>query len=201
MSPDKSYDEKELLQWIADGDEQAFRRLFNQYQGKLYNYILKITGSPEAAEDTVHDVFMKLWTNREKITEITNLNAYLYRMAHNHAYNGLRRMAKGVLVMAELSNRVTYESADPDHLLLRKEILRVINEAVEKLTPQQKEIFKMSRELGLKQEEMAQKLNISVSTVKKHLTNALNFLRSEISKTYGSRFMAITLIVARFIGK
>ena len=179
---------------VSKGNELAFRQLFNTYRGKLYSYILRITESKEIAEDTVHDVFLKIWINKESLPEILNLNAYLYRMAHNHAYNGFRRMAKETLVMAELERQAGYETSDPNDKLVRKEVRKFIHDAVNKLTPQQKEVFRMSREEGLKQEEIAQRLNISIFTVKKHLTDALNYLRKEISHSYGSQAIAFYVI-------
>lgn len=194
MSDNLLYNEKDLLLRVSEGNENAFRQLFNTYRSKLYSYILKITESKETAEDTVHDVFLKIWITREKLPEIQNINAYLYRMAHNRAYNGLRRMAKETLVMAELEKGTGYESSDPNDKLVRKEVRQFIHDAINKLTPQQKEVFRMSREEGLKQKEIAQRLNISIFTVKKHLTDALNFLRKEISLSYGSQAIAIYVI-------
>lgn len=188
------YNEKDLLVQVSEGNELAFRQLFNTYRPRLYSYILKITESKEIAEDTVHDVFLKIWFNRKSLPEILNINAYLYRMAHNHAYNGIRRMAKETLIMAELERQSGYEASDPNDKLVRKEVRTFIYDAVNKLTPQQKEVFRMSREEGLKQEEIAQRLNISIFTVKKHLTDALNYLRKEISHSYGSEAIAFYVI-------
>jgi RNA polymerase sigma-70 factor (ECF subfamily) len=193
--PDNSqYNEKDLLVQVSEGNERAFRQLFDAYRGKLYSYILKITESKETAEDTVHDVFLKIWINKESLPQILNLNAYLYRMAHNHAYNGFRRMAKQTLVMAELEGQSRHETDNPTDNLVRKEVQQFIHDAVNRLTPQQKEVFRMSREEGLKQEVIAQRLNISIFTVKKHLTDALNYLRKEISHSYGSQATAFYVI-------
>ncbi len=194
MPEEKQRDETEMLQQIAAGNEQAFRQLFDTYRGKLFTYILNITESREAAEDAVHDVFLKIWTGREKLPGIENINAYLYRITHNHALNGMRRMAKETLVMAELEKNTRVKSNDADDTLLRKEIRKFIQDAVNKLTPQQKEVFRMSREDGLKQQEIAQQLNISIFTVKKHLTDALNQLRKEIAQSYGARAVALYVL-------
>ncbi len=194
MREEKLLTESELLLQIAAGNEQAFRQLFNTYRAKLYTYILKIAESKEAAEDTVHDVFLKIWLAREKLPEIKNINAYLYRMAHNRALNGLRRMAKETLVIAELEKNTRFKNNDSDNTLLRKEIRKCIQDAVNKLTPKQKEVFRMSREEGLKQEDIAQQLNISIFTVKKHLTDALHSLRKEIAQSYGSPGLVLYLL-------
>lgn len=194
MPENLHHTEKDLLALVSVGNENAFRQLFDNYRSKLYTYIFKITESKETAEDTVHDVFLKLWAQKEKLPEIVNFNAYLYRMAHNHAFNGLRKMAKETLVMAELEKGNSHENEDPNATLVRKEIRQFIQDAVNKLTPQQKQVFEMSRELGLKQEDIAQRLGISIFTVKKHLTDALNYLRKEISQSYGSQAVAIYVI-------
>lgn len=194
MPENPLYNERALLLQVSEGDETAFSQLFHAYRNKLFSYIFNLSGSRETAEDAVHDVFLKIWTNRETLTEIQNLNAYIYRMAHNHAHNGLRRMAKETLIMAELSQGLSYESNDPNDQLLRKEVLQFIHEAVERLTPQQREVYKMSREQGLKQDEIAKRLNISVFTVKRHLTDALKSLRDDIDSSYGSYAIAIFVL-------
>jgi RNA polymerase sigma-70 factor (family 1) len=188
------HDEKQLLLQVSGGDEKAFAILFNTYRPKLYSYIIKITGSEEAAEDCVHDVFLKIWLQKEKLTDIQNLNAYLHRMAHNHALNGLRRMTKQALAIAELEKEKPTENTTPEETAARKEVLQFINDAVNKLTPQQKQVFKLSREAGLKQDEIAAQLGISVLTVKRHLTDALNFLRKEVSKSYGSQAVCLWVV-------
>lgn len=188
------HNEQDLLTQIAEGNEQAFRHLFHSYRDKLYSYILKISESKETAEDTVHDVFLKIWVQREKLTEIQNLNAYLYRMAHNEAYNGFRRMAAETLLKSAWDKQPGLYESNPEEKLVRKEISRFIQEAINKLTPQQKEVFNMSRELGLPQKEIADRLQISILTVKKHLTNALNQLRKELTDHYGSNALALFVI-------
>lgn len=194
MSDYNLHNEKDLLLRVAEGDENAFRQVFDNYRPKLYTYLLRLSESKEIAEDCVHDVFVKLWTNREKMPGVENLNAYLYRMAHNHAFNGLRKMATETLVLAELTNQGVPVQEDPDMALNRKEVRQFIQDAISKLTPKQREVFIMSRELGLKQAEIAERLGISVLTVKAHLTDALNALRTEISTHYGSYAVALFVL-------
>lgn len=175
-----------LLAQVAAGNEQAFAELFQNYRRKLYAYLFKIINSSELAEDGVHDVFLKVWTGRERLTEIDNFNAYIHRMAQNHAYSGFRRMAKETLILAELRADVdSIDSLHPERVLTAKEVREFIHAAIEKLTPQQRLVFRMSREQGLKQEEIAEQLDISLSTVKKHIGAALSFLREEVGDAYG----------------
>ena len=182
-----------LLLRIAKGDEKAFQELFDTYKDKLYTYAFRLTESKEFSEDAVHDTFLKIWLNRDSLSEIKNINAYLFRIAHNHIYNGFRRKAKETLILAELEKKLYVDFNNADNRLVLNEVRAFIDNAINKLTPQQKQVFKMSREEGLKLEEIAEKLNISLFTVKKHLTNALNYLRKEVAGTY--QLYAIALFV------
>jgi RNA polymerase sigma-70 factor (family 1) len=195
LTNNQQYNEKELLQQLAEGSEAAFRTLFNAYRNKLYTYIFNISRSGETAEDTVHDIFLKLWVQRERLPEISNLNAYLYRMAHNHAFTVFRRMAKETLVLAELQNEQSpVTSFEGEDRIVWQEVRKTIRKAVNKLTPQQRLVFLMSRQQGLKHEEIAQKLNISPNTVKNHIVEALRFLRDEIDYSYTSNAMVIYVL-------
>jgi RNA polymerase sigma-70 factor (family 1) len=189
------HNEKELLQMVAGGNEDAFRALFNGYRSRLYTYILKLSRSNEIAEDTVHDVFLKLWENRQNLAHVDNLNAYLYRMAHNKAYTGFKRRAKESLILAVLKKEQSgiYEGASDDTISI-KEVREFIQQAVNKLTPQQKKVFLLSRQEGLKLDEIATTLQISKNTAKNHLIQALHTLRQEIQINYGSQAIALYVI-------
>lgn len=205
MSVNPGSNEKDLLSRIAAGDESAFRELFNRYRGKLYSYIYKMTDSRETAEDTVHDVFLKIWESRKKLPDIDNLNAYLHQMAHNRAYTGFRRMAKETLILAELKaeleNRNTTAFNNPDTTITdaearitSQEVRAMIKTLVDKLTPQQKQVYLLSRERGMRQDAIAAEMNISVNTVKNHLGLALRFLREELGQHYGPQAIAIFVL-------
>ncbi len=185
LSEHNFINEKNLLQQVSEGNEQAFRQLFDTYKNKLYFYILKITESEDVAEDVVQNIFLKLWINRANLIQIQNLNAYLYRMSHNYAINGLKRMARETLALAEIIKQEakSYNSADEN--VIHKDVQQLLNKAIEQLPTKQKLVFKMSWNEGLKQEEIAQRLNISILTVKKHKGEALRKIRENIHTLYG----------------
>ena len=195
MSTNPANLEKELLARIATGSEEAFRELFQAYRGKIYGYIYKMTESRETAEDTVHDVFLKIWESRENLMHVDNFNAYLHRMAHNRAYSGFRRLAKETLILAEIKQNLSTETGhEGEERIHNQEVKNMIQGLVNQLTPQQKQVFIMSREEGLRQEAIAEKMHISVNTVKNHLAAAMRFLREEIGKNYGPQAIALYVI-------
>jgi RNA polymerase sigma-70 factor (family 1) len=186
--------DQDLLREIAAGNETAFRQLFEANRRKIFSYILKLTDSRELAEDGLQDIFLKIWTLREKLLEIKNINAYLHRMAHNHAYHGFRRMARESLVLDQLKQSGVTASPDPGADLLSKEVKTYIQNLVDRLTPRQREILLLSRENGLKHEEIAIRLGLSRDTVKKHMVDALRFLREELKDIYGTTAVAIFVV-------
>jgi RNA polymerase sigma-70 factor (family 1) len=172
--------ENVLLQQIAAGDEIAFGDLFHAWRDKLYFYILRITNSSETAEDVLQDVFCKLWIKRSDLSEVNNFGAYLFRMAHNHAISGMRRMAQETIILSELRREALSSGLPIDETLLCKQVQEKLKQIVDQLPRQQRLVYTLSREQGLKQEEIALQLDITVSTVQNHMTQALRNIRKQL---------------------
>lgn len=176
-------EEKLLLQQIAEGDENAFAQIFHSYSNRLFAFIFTLSGSKPIAEDVVQDVFMKIWSNRNQLSKIENFHAYVFRMAHNHAINLLKRWSKERLVNVGGRGQPSFFSM-PDKQLTFKNIEIALQQLVENLPPRQKEVYRLKREKGLKHEEIAQQLQISPSTVKNHLTQALHTIQKGLKQYY-----------------
>jgi len=78
------YNEPALLLKIAEGDESAFRKLFEHYWDNIYSVALAFTKSPVIAEEMVQDVFVKIWTKRQYLPEVQKFSDYLFIIARNH---------------------------------------------------------------------------------------------------------------------
>lgn len=172
--------EKLLLEQISEDNEEAFSQIFHAYKDKLYAFIYRITASKELSSDIVQDTFLKIWEVRGKLFSIDNFNAYLFRMAQNQAINQLRRMARETLILMERQKENNFSSETPEEELRYKNISAYIREIVNSLPPQQKIVYCLSREQNLKQEDIAQQLHISVSTVQNHMTQALKTIRERL---------------------
>lgn len=187
--------EKKLLLKAAAGHEEAFTQLFFLYRHKLYSFLLRLTESPEMTEDVIQDVFLKLWKDRENLVNIEQFGGYIYRMAQHHALNAFRRMAKEALVMAELTRTTAVASADADDQLNIREVREKLQYALDHLPPKQKLVYTLSREQGLKHEEIARQLNISPSTVNNHMIAALRTIRQQLGPHLQSITGASCLLV------
>lgn len=174
--------EKELLQLAAGGNELAFTRLFHGYKYKLYGFVFRLTGSHASAEDVVQDIFEKLWKDRELLQQVESFSSYVFRMAQNQALNGFKRMAREVVILKQLAEAPANTASTPQGHLALKETQERLHNAIQQLPPQQKMVFLLSREEGIKHEEIARRLHITTGTVKNHMIQALRTLRKHMQQ-------------------
>ncbi|HEY0274255.1 MAG TPA: RNA polymerase sigma-70 factor [Chitinophaga sp.] len=172
-----TYSERELLQRSGNGDKMAFAEIFRRYKLKLYGFVFRLTHSPEMAEDVVQNVFLKLWQDRHLLDNIDHLSSYIFRMAQNQTINAFKRSAKETLVIRQLFTGEPAAPFDPETDLAYKEMEQAFRRAVDQLPAQQKKVYLLSREEGLKHEEIARRLGISAGTVKNHMIQLLRTLR------------------------
>lgn len=177
MQEIERYDERTLLLKTAEGDETAFKRLFESHWDNIYGVAFAFTKSAVIAEEMVQDVFVKVWTKRQNLSEVKKFNDYIFIIARNHIFTTLRKKIYEEPFSDHLKNYFKEASNLPDQQLLYRETEHLIQEAVDNLPPQQQLVYCLSRKEGLNQDEIAQKLNISKNTVKSHLTKALQFIR------------------------
>ncbi len=187
--------EKELFARMSQGDEAAFTEIFYHYTQRIYHYILNKTKSPETAEEIVQEVFVKIWTNKEKFSEVSNYESYLFTMASNKVLDWFRKMANEEKLkkhvwqtIGELSN-ITIEELDFKHSQ------ELINKAIEQLSPQRKKIFLLNKEDGLTRQEIADQLDLSVHTVNNHLNEAVKQVKEYLEKTPGTSLAMLLFIV------
>lgn len=186
-----------ILTALANDDEQAFAALYHKYHQKLFYFVLNLTQSQQTAEDTLQEVFVKIWADRKQLTGITNFNAWIFRITKNHVLNGLRRMAQETLILAEIARDINAGTEDTYALLSYKDVHAVLKAGMNELPPQQKRVMELSRDEGLKYDEIGARLNISPLTVKKHAAQALQYLREKIRRHYAlptSLFYVFTVI-------
>lgn len=175
--------ESALLLQVSEGSEAAFGRLFYAYKDKLYAFIFSISNSRQQSEDIVQEVFLKIWQKRSGLLYIREFDAYLFRMAHNHAISAFRRMARETLILAEKEQNPPASPGLTESLEYR-EVQMSMRAAIDKLPPKQKEVLLLSRDHGLKQAEISRILNITIPTVKSHMTQAMHSLRKHCKNIY-----------------
>ncbi|HEY9045348.1 MAG TPA: RNA polymerase sigma-70 factor [Ohtaekwangia sp.] len=178
--PDLS-DIRDLLYQASQGDQLAFRRLFHVYSPKVYSFALRLTHSGTLAEEVVQDIFLKLWLFKETLDAIQNFEAYLFTLTRNHTFNQLKRIAIETNAINKLEKELTEAHHETEETILYRESQHILNQVVSNLPPQQKLVYGMCHQEGLKYEEVAQRLNISRLTVKTHMQQALRTIKAHFS--------------------
>lgn len=189
------YQESEIIREVAAGNEAAFRKLFFYYRPRLISFVLGLSRSTDAAEDIVHDIFLDIWKNRERLSVVENFNSYLFQAVRYKAHRQFQRRAKEVLIMAELSrDETSAHHEEPAETLTLRSVHEFIRQRIHHLTPSQRKVFLLSREKGLSHAQIAGQLGIRPQTVSNHLSDALRILRQEIDTFYGPPALAIFVL-------
>ena len=178
MNEVEKYSPYELLLKVSEGDEDAFNWLYERNWRMIYSYIEPIVKSSETTEEIVADIFLKLWQLRARVKEIENIQAYLRTAARNKALDFIKVTARQKLKEQLYRTEIAFRTQNSPHdQLLDKEILKIVQSCVDQLSPQRKKIFLMHREEGLSYQEIADQLNLSPTTVKKTVFDAIASMR------------------------
>jgi len=173
--------EKGLMQKIADGDEFAFKHVFDLYKSRVYSFVVKFVPSKADAEEIVQDTFFTLWQRREKLTEIEHPRNYIYTIVRNKTYTYLNQIAKDRKLLAQVWANMQVEGNHIEDLTDLRDSQMLINKGLLNLTEQKQLIYRMSRESHLSHEEIAIKLDLSKSRVKNIIVEVLKYLRYYLS--------------------
>jgi RNA polymerase sigma-70 factor (ECF subfamily) len=191
--------ERELFARMANGDQQAFTKIFYHYTQRIYGFILSKTKSEELTEEIVQEVFIKVWEKRVEINDVLSPQAYIMNMALNKMYDFLRKMASEEKLKQQVWTSIQSYSNITEETLDLHESQELLNEAIEQLPPQQKKIFILSRQQGLSHQQIAEELKLSPKTVNNHLTEALRFIKNYLQKTPGAS-LTLLMILLRIKG-
>lgn len=182
---------KNLQQRLSDEDcQDAFGQLYMAFMHRLLQFASSIIKNHELAEEIVSDVFIRIWQNRKQAFKIENFKLYLYVSTRNTALNYLsRHYRKQELSIDDMSMNLSTLSYNPEELLITSEAVRKIENEIQKLPPRCKLIFKLVKEDGLKYNDIAQLLNISVKTIDSQMAIAVkkigNAIKFELNKAPG----------------
>ena len=187
-----SLSDEELLKLIQRDENNAFRFLFVKYYSRLYSYAFRYVSNEDIAKDIMQEVFITFWEKRNALKS-TSISSLLFCMVRNACINYLKHKA----LVENLSIEYLYEkdgeerlyitdfALSADEQTLYEELKVQINNAIAILPDRAREVFLLSRFKGLKNREIAEKLNISTTAVEKHISNSLKkisiYLKDNIS--------------------
>lgn len=178
--------------------DSGFSRIYIVYFPKMVRFAREYVISEEEAQNVVQDMFLYLWERRELLDTISNLNAFLFTLIKNRCidyYRTTARMKEKKLSIEELDERELHLKMEAlqqfdTNLFTEDDIENLLEIAIESLPDKCRQVFRLSRLEGLKHEEIAQKMDISVNTVQNHISSALRKLKTAL-KDYLPLFIFI----------
>jgi len=175
-----------ILKGLILGDEDTYIFLFREYYVSLCAYSRKFVGRKDIAEEIVSETFMKIWENRDSININTSVKAFLFHAVYNNSLNYLRKL-KDEVMLEEYVKEPSFDNPGVDQLenqaedsLMLDDFHVKIEMAVNQLPVQQRNVFRLRRYDGKKNQEVADILGISVKTVEMHLAKATLNLRESL---------------------
>lgn len=188
-------EDRELYFKLKEGDERAFQTLFRKYYSAMCHFANQFLSDSELAEEIVQDMFVKIWEKRSVLNIETSVKHYFFRSVRNHCLNQIqhdkirKQYASKVLEAAQ-------QEMDTGQYFLEVDLIQRIEKSIDALPPKRKEIFRLSREQGLKYKEIAETLDISVKTVEAQMGLALKYLREEL-KDFSNHMMTLMVILKK----
>lgn len=175
-------DEQEIFARIAEGDEFAFSICYSHYGRLLLPSLLRLLGQRDSADEVIQEVFLKVWLYRDRLADVDNPRAWLMRVTANTARDWLKKRARAGRKIAASDSLSDARDVAEESRIDMKALAGIIRNTVTSFPPQRRLIYEMSREEGLKPSEIAERLGLSVSTVKNTLLSAVKAIREKVGE-------------------
>jgi len=188
--------EKLLVEKLKGGDKSAFSFLFTGYYSDLVMFAATFLKNVDSSEEIVQDVFLKLWEDRDSIIITTTLKSFLLKLVQNRCLDQFRHIKVRNSYFASVMNSPILLECDTENYILRSEIERIVEKALDKIPYEISEPFKLNRYKGLKYKEIASMMHVSDRTIEVRIGKVLQILRVDL-KDYLITFL--TLMTTLFL--
>ena len=189
--------DSELMMRFRDGDDDAFRQLAQRYQRPLVNFFYRLTRDRFTSEDYAQEVFVRIIKAKARYKRMAKFRTWMYRIAKNYWIDRCRERAVAPYMASlsapvrgdedgsrTLTDMVEGTSPKPPDELRRQEIGEAIVAAVSRLPEEQRLVFVLSENQGMKYAEISEVLEIPVGTVKSRMHSAVHRLRDLLKDVY-----------------
>lgn len=179
-----NFSDEDLWIRIQDGNQLAFEELYNRYWEKLLNIAYSRLDDAVSAQDVVQQLFIDIYVNRDKIVIQSSLVAYLQVALKYKVIDCYRQRLKIDNKLVSLKEAATMCSDSVEEAIEAKHAMDKLEELLILLPEKCRQVFELSRFEGKSQAEISQELNISISTIKKHMNKAISILRSAMKSDF-----------------
>ena len=185
-----------LLLQIAAGDENAFAGLVRLHWKPVYALALLWLKSAEEAEELTQDIFLKIWNARNRLSEVTDFENWLFIVCRNTLISAIRKKLSRPAFIQE--QETTENTLRPDRLLENRQHYEVLLTGISLLPPKRQQVFRMSRFEGLTHEQIAEQLGMHKDTVAQYIVKAVSFLKSYLHERTGDSVIVIILLAGLY---
>lgn len=165
----------------VNSDEEAFKKFVTQYYPQLCAFATQYTDSLEVSEDIVQDVFLRFWESKKYLSPKSFLKSYIFSSVRNASIDYIRKNNVHTFTELEEASYLKEEEVTEENLLAQHEHL---HELLKQLPPQEYSVLIAIVVHNKKYKEVGEEMNISVNTVKTHLSRALKYLRTHNIKLH-----------------
>lgn len=180
MNRQQELSDLELILLWQDGHGYAFDVIHGRYAVKLFGIALQKTGDEDAAKEIVQDVFVVMFKNKASCDKIHSLFAYLYVILKNRVLDWHRHNLVHKRYVAYTTSTAMEADFSTQNWIETRELEKQLNNEIEKLPPQCRTVFKLSRQEHCSNKEISAQLSISENTVEQHMRKALRILRTSL---------------------
>ena len=174
--------DSEIIRRIRQGDKQEFEKLFRSSYVSLVRYAKRILKDHDTAEEIVQDLFFRLWQDRGNLTIESSLNGYLFRSVHNRSLHFIEHQKVVDRHAGEIAASADQTVEPVTEAIYYSELQSKVARVLERLPERCSVIFRMSRFEGLKYNEIAEKLSVSLKTVEANMGRALKEFRKVLAE-------------------
>ncbi len=172
--------DKLLVLQLKNNTIEAFDALFHKYSEKLFRFSFSLLKNKEDAQGIVQEAFLRIWKKREEVDSTKSFKSFLFTISYNLIVDQLRLRLKDQEYRKSLVHYFESEKFELTNELDYDKIVQQVRNAVQELPPKRKQIYTLSREVGLSHKEIAARLGISVKTVENQITLALKHIKTKL---------------------
>jgi len=177
---------KDLLELLKSNPKAGFTQLFDEYFAEVCTHVYRYIPNKRVAQDVAQDLFVELWTKRDKLNITSSAGAYLHHMAVSRALNYIRDNKKHRHADVSQMRAVKTDQPTPGEVMDARSLERMISSTIDALPDRCRQVFMLSRFEQLSNAQIAESLDISVKTVENQMTKALKTIREAVEKYKGS---------------
>ena len=180
MEDYNKYSDQELATAMREGNDAAFKEIYDRYYNLLYLFVYNKLRNTEEAKDVVHDVFAWMIDHRKSFTLKTSLSSYLYKSVLNKVFNIFSHQAIVKKYIEQGDHFIEVDSTETDYLIREKDIADLIRQEIEAMPPKMREVYELKFNGHLSAKVIAAKLDITENTVNTHLKRAMKQLKNNL---------------------